>query len=114
MSSETDTIPVNTTDFAIIMGTLRYAINYLADGRQINPHCSAYGMVAVMKRNDGGPDENYYILFNPAQPSVFKIEAFENKNNFHSGQLVYFYDDKAEAIVQSTLRGESDNFMELE
>jgi hypothetical protein len=70
-------------------------------------------MVSIVSPIDGGPNESYYILFNPKQQGCFKLERFENKNNFQSGHMVYFYDDKAEAIVQSTLQGDGDEFLEM-
>jgi hypothetical protein len=105
---------IDVKEFIILMSTLNQALCSLSDGRQENPHCMSYGMVAVMGNSDGSPDESYYVLFNAAQPNLFKVEQFENTENLKSGQMVYFYNDKAEAIVQSTLRGESDNFFEVD
>jgi len=114
MPTYDNNIPVTTKDFSILMGTLNQAVYLLSNGRHENPHCTAYGIVTVVNCADGGPAESYYILFNPTTPGFFKLERFENKNNLESGCMVYFYDDKAEAIVQSTLRGEGDNFLEIE
>lgn len=109
-----ESVQISTNDLGIILGTLHSAIDRLSDGRHENPHCVAYGMVAVRQNDSGDPGESYYVLFNTKNSGLFKIERFENKDNFQTGHMVYFYDDKAEAIVQSTLRGEGDTFQEIE
>lgn len=101
-------LPIDEKEFSILMHSLHCAFDRLSDGRHDNPHCVSYGMVIVATSG-----ESHYVLFNPKNYGQFRIEPFENKNNFETGHMVYFYDDKAEAIVQSTLRGD-DEYTEIE